>query len=196
MVGGSRECTDLGGKFRTTTADGNKWHTIALSLADFSDSDDITIRFVGEYLAENSINSAGIYINNVIISSNAPICDDSVTCTTDTCGSTGCVNSADDTVCEAIYVAGCYSSACKPGNITADTDGCVYEANDSDCDDTFSCTTDACDQNPLVSGSGCSNTPDNSACDDNSGCTTDICNPLLYSDDGCGHIAECNDGVM
>jgi hypothetical protein len=151
----------------------------------------------------------------------APSCDDNFSCTTDTCdnNAAACVHTPNNGACgDGKFCNGV--EACDPANGAAGT-GCKA-GTAPDCNDTFSCTTDSCDDNT----SSCVHTANNAACGDNNlcngvetcdpangaagtgckagtalscadtySCTTDTCDPVQ----GCVHTPSdtaCNDGLV
>ncbi len=110
----------------------------------------------------------------------APVCDDGVDCTVDTCDEEKdeCTSTADDSLCAE--------------NETCDAElGCVGGGTctrDSDCDDDVDCTMDVCD----TDAGTCSNTPDDSLCADGFTCDAEL---GCVSDQTCSQDSDCDDGL-
>ena len=132
----------------------------------------------------------------------APVCDDAVGCTDDSCNeeTDSCDYVANDGNCDnGLFCDGAETcdevNDCRPGTApdcddadacTADScesnSGCVHES--IACDDEDACTNDGCDPDM-----GCTHDPVN--CDDNHPCTLDSCDPAT----GCvSDPIDCNDG--
>jgi hypothetical protein len=114
----------------------------------------------------------------------APDCDDSVSCTVDTCDEVGdtCVNTADDGLCSD-------GDFCT-GDETCDAIGDCQAGTAPNCDDSVVCTTDVCDE----VGDACVNTPDDAACSDGEFCNGDeTCDAL--ADCQAGSAPDCDGGV-
>ncbi len=91
----------------------------------------------------------------------AVLCDDGYACTTDSCASGVCVNTANDTYCDdTLYCTG--DETCNPSSPSADGAGCVSgtavdcsglddECNAGVCDEGG----DICTKNPLPAGTSC-----------------------------------------
>ena len=134
-------------------------------------------------------------------------CDDLSECTDDTCDEEqGCVNTPNqspcddgnicslkdtcaDGVCAGTALLDCDdSNPCTDNACVPDQGGCVYQANNSPCDDGNMCT-----QDDACSNWTCSGSPAN--CDDENVCTTDGCAP----ESGCTHennFESCEDGNL
>jgi len=105
----------------------------------------------------------------------APVIDDGIDCTIDSCDPVNGVTNlpdnsecSDDDVCTGIEV-------CDPSQ-----GGCVLSVPPPTVNDGIDCTVDACD--PVT---GVSNTPDDSLCSDN-----DVCDGIEFCDVGGGGCAE------
>ena len=132
-------------------------------------------------------------------------CDDGNICTTDGCSPLlGCLHGPsmapcdDGNVCSTgdhCTLAGCVATGsltcnddnpCTTDSCDADV-GCLFEAQDGECDDGNACTLgDKCSQGKCAGGLAL-------ACDDDNICTTDSCDPIQ----GCIHAlnqAPCDDG--
>lgn len=142
----------------------------------------------------------------------APNCDDSVSCTVDTCNEAtdACDHSPIDAACsDGLYCNG--AETCDP------LDGC-QAGTGPDCDDGIACTMDSCDE----SADDCAHTPTDAVCsdgdycngietcdalngceagtpptcDDGIGCTVDACDEVI---DACTHLPDngsCGDGAF
>jgi len=125
-----------------------------------------------------------------------PLCDDGVSCTTDSCTDGACafsdIGCSDGDLCtdDSCSASGCthVPAACSDGNdCTADAcalpGGCTWSAIDGGpCDAGVACTAAAC------KAGVCTASP--LGCEDGDPCTTDTC-----GDAGCEHAAlDCDDG--
>ena len=124
-----------------------------------------------------------------------PNCDDSVSCTIDTCNETSdiCINTPNDGLCDD-------SIMCTDDTCSSISD-CIFTPNNANCDDSNECTQDTCSAtldcvfNPTpLNGNSCSDgnmctTNDTCSggtcvpgipldCDDSNPCTVDTCNTL------------------
>jgi hypothetical protein len=98
-----------------------------------------------------------------------PNCDDSFSCTTDSCViGTGCEYIPNNSDCNDDI--DCTIDTCEVGA------GCRNTPSNAACADTIDCTTEICD-----AVQGCIVTPTNQLCDDGYSCTIDTC----ISNDGC-----------
>jgi hypothetical protein len=90
----------------------------------------------------------------------APVCDDGVSCTTDTCNEAtdGCDFTPSDAACDD-------GTWCNGAETCDAQDGCQQGANP--CHDGIDCTEDLCNE----AGQTCNFEPDHSACDDGLYCT-------------------------
>jgi len=118
-------------------------------------------------------------------------CNDSIDCTTDSCGaSVGCTHVTNDAMCTAMAggtcdaAAGCRYPVCSAANCMGDPSMCIVATCASNmCVRVSTCTTGS-----MCCGGAC--VP--SGCDDGNPCTTDACGAS-----GCTHTANtssCNDG--
>ncbi|MBI4716228.1 MAG: PQQ-dependent sugar dehydrogenase [Planctomycetes bacterium] len=138
-------------------------------------------------------------------------CDDSRSCTTDTCGFGEICNFAPNhAACEdGVFcngpalcdpLAGDPTTGCRQGGnpcsagqfCNETTDTCDQCQNNSDCNDSVACTDDAC------AGGVCVFTPNNANCpDDGVFCNgSEVCDPVLNcvsSGDPCGASETCNE---
>jgi hypothetical protein len=115
----------------------------------------------------------------------APNCNDGVVCTADSCDEVGdaCVNAPDDGVCTD-------GDFCN-GEEFCDTVTDCEPGTPPDCDDSVSCTVDACDE----VGDVCVNTPDDGICSDGEFCTGDeTCDAV--NDCQAGTPPDCDDSVL
>ena len=130
----------------------------------------------------------------------APICDDQLDCTADSCdeGNDTCVNAPNDNFCDdSLFCNGaevCDVNAAAPG------DGCVSGNNVQCVDDGIACTVESCDEATM----GCISTADNTLCTNPSfpfcvpslgGCVAaPPCNTAADCDDmdDCNGIETCN----
>jgi len=98
-----------------------------------------------------------------------------------------------------LTVASMCMAACDDGSrgggvadATPDATGSEPDASqqactaDSDCDDSISCTNDAC-----AVGGVCRNTPDNALCG-----SGELCSPETGCVDGCSQDSDCDDGIF
>jgi hypothetical protein len=119
-----------------------------------------------------------------------PVCDDGVTCTTDTCdpqanGGAGlCVYTPSHAFCnDGQFCNG--EETCAPSDPNADSFGCVAGTPPT-CNDGITCTVDACD--PVANGGagGCVYTPNYALCDN-----------MLFCDgaETCDALQGCLPGV-
>ncbi len=115
-------------------------------------------------------------------------CDDSVTCTVDSCDDVAdtCLHTPTDSLCND-------GQHCN-GVETCDALLGCQSGTAPDCDDTVACTIDACDE---VTDT-CTHTPDDGACSDSDVCTgTETCNPLSGCQPGtplvCDDMNPCTD---
>ncbi len=124
-------------------------------------------------------------------------CDDSVSCTADSCEAGFCVHSRATDVCvdaDGLFCNG--GSVCAPEASSADpVTGCAPVAA-PDCGDGLDCTLDSCDED----ADACANAPSDAACDDGTFCTgIERCAPGAASamPNGCvpGTPPSCDDGV-
>lgn len=113
------------------------------------------------------------------------LCDDSIDCTRDSCGSAGaCILTPVDSACDdGVH---CTMDVCR-------TDGCDVVPLNSLCDDGVGCTRDRC--NPLsdfADGEGCVGVPDDRFCSTVGGptlqCATSVC---VSGVDGVGGSTGC-----
>jgi len=131
-----------------------------------------------------------------------PTCDDSISCTVDSCDATAdaCSNVTDDSMCgafEACYPgSGCgpectVNADCQNGSFCDGIESCIagrcFDRPDPDCNDGVSCTVDSCDETTR----GCFNTPNDARC---SG--TDICSGAMGCIPMCTVNADCDDGLF
>ena len=135
----------------------------------------------------------------------APVCDDSIACTVDTCdeGINMCTNTSDNDLCtDGLFCTGveiCDGNVCLEGSdpcpgaetfcIEA-TDQCVGCLFDADCDnDVFCDGAEICSAGTCVDGTP----PD---CDDNVSCTVDSCDEIGNQ---CQNVAQdglCDNGLF
>lgn len=106
---------------------------------------------------------------------------------------TGCVEPADDSVCDDSY--SCTADVCNPADGAADADGCVITAQHAMCDDAVGCTQDACVGDGGDS-EGCANTPNHASCSETDGfsCTVPTCDLVNDCTEAPNHAA-CDDSV-
>lgn len=107
-------------------------------------------------------------------------CDDSVTCTNDTCDgiSGACSHAPDSMLCpDALFCDGVDS--CDPNNPAADADGCVPNP--------YACSS-ACNE----ATDSCFDCTSNADCDDGIDCTDDTCNGGTGQ---CSHSDNCMSGI-
>ncbi len=141
-----------------------------------------------------------------------PACDDSVSCTTDSCddGAGGCVHTPDPEPCQdGVFchgaevcdaTAGCMGGTaptcddgidCTVGHCDTTSDACVQEADPAFCPDGLVCNgVEQCDVSGATPGRGCvAGTPID--CSDGLACTTDVCSE---PDGSCSHSGSDADG--
>jgi hypothetical protein len=152
-----------------------------------------------DHAASNAFCDDELYCNGVetcdteegCLAGTAPSCDDNVDCTTDSCdeATDSCLHPTDDDYCDndtfcdgdeiCDALLGCLDQPdpncndnvdCTADSCDNQTEQCLHDANDGDCDDGQLCNgAETCD--PLA---GCeAGTPP--SCDDNVDCTTDSC---------------------
>jgi hypothetical protein len=115
-------------------------------------------------------------------------CDDGIDCTDDSCDNSvtdGCVNTANDSLCDDdLYCTG--EEYCDPSTGSG-ADRCLHR-NEPSCDDSIDCTNDSCSSVT----DGCVHDPDNTLCsfgdlcDSSSGC---------YTPPECEADGDCDDGA-
>lgn len=114
----------------------------------------------------------------------APVCDDGVGCTVDSCDEStdACVHSPSDTLCsDSQYCNG--EETCDPVN------GC-RPGTSVTCNDGVACTVDSCDEET----DSCASVPNHSACSDGQFCNgAEVCDPIQ----GCqaGPPVSCDDQI-
>jgi hypothetical protein len=148
-------------------------------------------------------------VDGVCVPGTPPGCDDGLDCTIDSCDTEldECVHTPDHGACDdGLFCTGeatcdvndgCLLSGnpCEPDEFcNEDENRCDECEFDSDCDDGFACTTDAC-----VNGV-CVFTPDDNFCSDGQFCNgAETCNPSDQNADaaGCVNGADpiCDDGL-
>ena len=114
----------------------------------------------------------------------APDCDDTISCTVDTCDEVGdvCVNTPDDAPCQN-------ADWCDGAEVCDALLGCIDGA-DPNCDDSVGCTDDSCDEVNDV----CVNTPNDTLCDNGDWCDgSETCHSIL--DCQAGTSPDCSDSV-
>jgi len=114
----------------------------------------------------------------------APICNDGVGCTVDSCNET--TDTCDNVPTNSLCNDGQYCNGVETCNALLD---CVAGPAPN-CDDNVGCTADACDE----VNDTCVNTVDDAACDDGAWCNgTETCDS--QNDCQAGTPPNCNDGV-
>jgi len=113
-------------------------------------------------------------------------CDDSVSCTIDSCISEICIHATDDSYCDN----GAYCNGAETCDIIND----CQAGTSIDCDDTVSCTVDSCNEGT----DSCDNTVSDVLCDDTLWCngveTCDVINDCQAGTDvDCGDTYDCTD---
>ena len=141
-----------------------------------------------------------------ICQSGVPVlCDDGVSCTTDSCNEStdSCDFTADGTVCDdGLFCngvetcnasTGCQSApseACVGSLCDEATDQCVECLDAGDCDDGLYCNgSETCSAGSCEAGSAV-------ICDDGVACTTDSCNEATDSCDFTADDTVCDDGLF
>lgn len=109
-------------------------------------------------------------------------CNDSIACTVDSCGPTGCLSTPGaPSTCDDGN--GCTSDLCVAQN------GCVYQPLAGVCNDGSLCTgPDSCN------GGGCAAGPATAICDDGDPCTSDTCIPAQGNCQFAPRTGPCDDG--
>jgi endonuclease I len=149
-------------------------------------------------------NGAETCVAGVCQAGTAPNCDDSISCTTDSCNEAtdSCDHATDDAACDdgsfctgdetCVGGSGCVSSGDPCTGLFCDdaTDSCVDCLVDAHCADGLFCNgIEVCDSGSCVGGTGVD-------CNDGLSCTTDTCNESLDQCDYDANDAVCDDGLF
>jgi hypothetical protein len=150
----------------------------------------------GSNAPDNAACDDGLYCNGIescdlvtgCVSNDAPVLDDGVDCTDDTCDedTDAILHTPDDGACDD-------GAFCNGAELCDSTAGCMAGVA-PDPDDSIACTVDSCDEatDAIV------NAPNDGACGDGDACTDDTCTagvgcsrPFICA---CMNAADCNDG--
>ncbi len=186
--GGSTSTSGTGGDGGTAGQGGSGGAPECTEATECNDNIDCTVDTCNEGVCENATDNSvcdnTLYCDGIescdppngdantgCVAGTDP-CDDTITCTTDSCDEDNdvCTNETTNSLCDdTLFCTG--TEICDPPNGDVTT-GCVVGTDP--CIDAFSCTVDSCDDN----NDSCTNVATNSICDDTLFCTgSETCDP-------------------